>query len=521
MLEPTPALSRALEIARQWARWQRSAQIQPTHLLQGLLHEDEGRPWQLLMQTGLDPQLIRDYLPDVTNYCTQSEPIPGEALEEILARAHELARIVAEEGSVATEHVLLALLETDAGLRQTLESKGLQFSQLEAEVCSHGPPVQLDIPLRLDEPVDLDVGQIGQLPHKPSDILTTARVLDANANRAREALRVLEDYCRFVNNDGFLSGQCKSLRHDLASVLSGLPSHWLLQARDTEGDVGTAITVPGEMERGDLAEVLGAGCKRLQESLRSLEEYGKLLNTDMAGKMEALRYRAYTLERALLLCTNSRLRLETARLCVLVSSDLCRMTLASTVEAAAAGGAQVIQLREKNVDDRTLLERAREVRRATREAGALFILNDRPDLARLVDADGVHLGQGDLPLREARLIVGPDAVIGVSTHNLSQLRQAVLDGASYVGIGPAYPSPTKHITELAGLDFLGQAAAETSLPAFAIGGITADNVSAVIAAGAHRVAVCAAVCRAHDPRAATADILERMKDKEGRMKDEG
>jgi thiamine-phosphate pyrophosphorylase len=511
MLEPTPAVMRAVDVAKLWARWQQCAQILPAHLLQGLLHEDEGRPWQLLMQTGLDPQLIRDYLPDVINHSAEGEPIPGEALEAVLARARELARMLAEEGSVATEHMLLALLETDAGLRQTLESRGLQFNQLEAAVCAHGPPVQLDEPLRLDDPVYLDVGQIGHVAHKPVGIHCTARILDANANRAREALRVLEDYCRFVQNDGFLSGQCKSLRHDLAGVLTALPSHWLLQARDTEGDVGTSISVPGEMERGDLPEVLEAGCKRLQEALRSLEEYGKLLNMDLAAKMEALRYRAYTLERALLLGINARSRLESARLCVLVSSDLCRKSLVATVEAAAAGGAQVIQLREKNLDDRTLMARAREVRQATREAGVLFIFNDRPDLARLVDADGVHLGQGDLPLREARLIMGPDALIGVSTHNLGQLRQAILDGASYVGVGPAYPSSTKQLTELAGLDFVSQAAVESSLPAFAIGGITADNVSDVMAAGARRVAVSAAVCRAHDPRAAAANILERMK----------
>jgi thiamine-phosphate pyrophosphorylase len=510
MLELTPAVTRALEIAKQWARWHRSTQIQAADLLQGLLHEDEGRPWQLLMQNGLDPQLIRDYLPDVINHSELSEAILSEALDEVLSRAREMARIVAEEGSVATEHVLLALLETDAGLRLSLESRGLQFRQLEAAVCAHGPPVSLDVPLQLDDPVDLDFGQIGQLPHKLADVLTTGRILDANANRAREALRVLEDYCRFVQNDGFLSDQLKNLRHDLADVLGALPSNLLLQARDTEGDVGTTITASDEMQRTDLAEVLAASCKRLQEALRSLEEYGKLVSMDLASNLEALRYRTYTLERALLLGTSACSRLEAARLYVLVSSDQCRTSLASTIKAVAAAGAKIIQLREKNVDDRTLLRRAREVRQATREAGVLFILNDRPDLARLVDADGVHLGQNDLPVREARLIVGPDALIGVSTHNLSQLRQAVLDGASYVGVGPAYASTTKHIGELAGLDFISRAAQETSLPAFAIGGITAENVSAVMKAGARRVAVSAAVCLAQDPRSAAAAILEKM-----------
>jgi len=503
MLDLTPAVTRALEIARQWANCQRSARIQPAHLLQGLLHEDEGRPWQLLMQTGLDPQLVRRALPAAADGCSEGEPIPSEALAEILSRADELARSLAGEDSVASEHLLFALLETDAGLRQALECQGLQFTQLEAAVwAALGPPLQLDEPLRLDEPPRRD---------EAADMPATARILDANANRAREALRVLEDYCRFVLDDAFLSGQWKGLRHDLAGALSVLPPHWLLQARDTEGDVGTAITTQAEMNRAGLADVLQAGCKRLQEALRSLEEYGKLLAADLAGKVEGLRYRAYTLERALLLCTSARTRLETAQLCVLVSTDLCRMSLADTVREAAAGGAQVIQLRDKNADDRTLLERARDLRQVTRQAGVLFILNDRPDLARLAEADGVHLGQGDLPVREAQRIIGPDALIGVSTHNLAQLRQAIVDGASYVGVGPAYASSTKQVAELAGLEFVRQAAAETSLPAFAIGGITVDNVAAIVAAGARKVAVSAAVCRADDPRAAAAAILQNVR----------
>src|SRR4051794_10471359 len=104
-------------------------------------------------------------------------------------------------------------------------------------------------------------------------------------------------------------------------------------------------------------------------------------------------------------------------------------------------------MREKDLPDRELLERARQLRQWTRQAGVLFIVNDRPDIARLVEADGVHLGQDDLPVREARRILGPDALVGVSTHNLEQVRQAILDGASYLGVGPTFPSKTKEFRE--------------------------------------------------------------------------
>src|SRR6185436_664210 len=165
-----------------------------------------------------------------------------------------------------------------------------------------------------------------------------------------------------------------------------------------------------------------------------------------------------------------------ARLYVLVTSAACRLSLVGTIKEAALGGAQIIQLREKGIDDRTLLARARDVRKLTRSCGVLFIMNDRPDIARLAEADGVHLGQDDMPVREARRLLGPDAIIGVSTHNLEQVGQAIIDGANYIGVGPTFPSQTKAFDEFAGLEFVREAMAQTSLPAFAIGGIHLENL---------------------------------------------
>src|SRR5690606_2183195 len=135
----------------------------------------------------------------------------------------------------------------------------------------------------------------------------------------------------------------------------------------------------------------------------------------------------------------------------------------------------------------------------TRESGALFIMNDRPDLAVLVDADGVHVGQEELSVREARRIVGPGRLVGVSTHSLEQARLAGEDGADYLGVGPVFPSQTKSFSELAGLDFVRQVAEEIRLPWYAIGGITPENVSDVLAAGATRIAVSQAVCGSPSP----------------------
>jgi len=196
----------------------------------------------------------------------------------------------------------------------------------------------------------------------------------------------------------------------------------------------------------------------------------------------------------------ARERLAGARLYALLTGSQCVATLDWTIAEAAAGGVQIFQLREKAMSDRDLIERARNVRRWTRKAGVLFVVNDRPDIARLVEADGVHLGQDDLPVAAARRIVGPDCLIGVSTHAVKQVRRAVLEGADYLGIGPAFPSKTKSFEHFPGLDFIREATAITSLPAFALGGIDPTTIAQVVAAGARRVAVSSAISTADEPQ---------------------
>jgi thiamine-phosphate pyrophosphorylase len=344
----------------------------------------------------------------------------------------------------------------------------------------------------------------------PAEQLDVFRILDASSNRAREALRVIEDYCRFTLEDAFLTGELKTIRHTLTEALAGLHGQVVLSARDTIQDVGATLTTPQERERYSLVAVAQANLKRLQEALRSLEEFSKLQDSVVAQTLEQLRYRSYTLEKAIILGTTARRRLADARLYLLVTPAQCPGSLEWTVSEAAAGGAQIIQLREKCLPDRALLDLARKVRTCTRKAGVLFIMNDRPDLARLAEADGVHLGQGDLSVHEARRIIGPDALVGVSTHDLQQCRQAVLEGACYLGVGPTFPSTTKTFAQFAGLEFVREVSKETSLPAFVIGGVTLDNLPAAIAAGARRVAVSGSICHSQDPRTVAARFRHQL-----------
>lgn len=193
------------------------------------------------------------------------------------------------------------------------------------------------------------------------------------------------------------------------------------------------------------------------------------------------------------------------RLCVLVCDAVSTLPLARLVSEIVAGGADCIQLREKGIPDSLLLERALICREASGDA--IFVVNDRPDIALLSEADGVHVGQEDLPGREARAVVGPDMLVGISTSRLEELEKAEADGADYLGVGAVFPTGTKDV-EVKGLSYVSAAAARASVPFLAIGGITAENVGEVIAAGANAVAVFGAVVQSRDPRSAA----RRMKD---------
>jgi thiamine-phosphate pyrophosphorylase len=170
----------------------------------------------------------------------------------------------------------------------------------------------------------------------------------------------------------------------------------------------------------------------------------------------------------------------------------------------------MIQLRDKRLDDRDLVDRARTLVRRTQGSRTLCVVNDRADVAAAVGADGVHVGQGDLSVKDARAIVGTQMLIGLSTHSIEQARAAVLDGANYLGAGPTFASRTKSFSDFAGLDYLRAVSSEIQLPTFAIGGITAGNLCSVMAAGVERVAVGSSVVDAPDPGSVTRDLLKML-----------
>ncbi len=330
---------------------------------------------------------------------------------------------------------------------------------------------------------------------------STARMIDASANRAREGLRSLEDVARFVLDDQALCVSIKELRHELSAGVAALPlpPGLLVSSRDTPGDVGVAVSTPTETARADLAGVATAAAKRAGEALRSIEESAKFLG-GTGSAFESVRYRLYDVERRLLVRLAARA--PQWRLCVLISASLCERPWEEVARLAIEGGADCLQLREKSLGGAELLERARRLVSVARAGGAHAIINDRADIALLSGADGVHVGQDDLPVGEARRVLGEGAIVGVSTSNLEQARRAVREGASYCGLGPMFTSTTKPKSELAGIeyarDYLNDPVT-SQIPHLAISGITPDRAAELAGAGVRGVAVSSLVCASAEP----------------------
>jgi len=332
------------------------------------------------------------------------------------------------------------------------------------------------------------------------------RIIDANANRSREALRVMEEAARFLLDDADLTAALKSLRHDLAAALqsiNGLELH-----RDTPGDVGVDLSTRSERDRASAAEVVIAAGKRLSEALRAIEEYGKTIDSAMAQKIERLRYRAYELEKRLIHRFSAGLARQW-RLCVILTAPrkwgVNLQTRGTWAQRILNAQPDCVQLREKGLDDDELLRRARWLVDHASPATTV-IINDRPDIALMSGAHGVHLGQHDLPCAEVRKMVGRQLLIGVSTSRIEEAQQAIEDGADYCGVGPMFASETKQKDVIVGPAYVREYVEWNRLPHLAIGGIAPGNIEALRGAGVRGVAVCGAICNADDPAA----MIEEM-----------
>ena len=329
------------------------------------------------------------------------------------------------------------------------------------------------------------------------------RCLDANINRAVEGLRVLEDTARFYFDHAEISEQCKQLRHELRQISATA----CVADRNTTGDVGTEIQAADENKRARLQDVVLANAKRVQEALRVIEEQQKLLG--LALTAEQLRYYSYQLEKELLQLIPAQ-ALHQERLYVLIDHD----TIDDPVilaEQLAKAEVRLIQYRAKSLSVNEYYERAVQIQNILRD-DQLFIVNDHIEIAAALRADGVHLGQDDVKPAIARQALGPMALIGLSTHNVEQVKQAHQEPIDYIGIGPMFATATKAHEPVQGPELLQATAAAINLPSYAIGGLNNERVVEIKSYLPHGVAVSSVVGQAPDPIAAIAALNELLSD---------
>ena len=333
-----------------------------------------------------------------------------------------------------------------------------------------------------------------------------ARLIDANLDRAREGLRVVEDWCRFGLERDDLVISLKDWRQRLGK----LHREHYKQARSTATDPGAGLDHPAQLDRHSPRQVVEANCGRVQEALRVLEEYGRSVDAPLAAEAAAIRYGLYDLEVTCLKATggNSRRnRLQDCQLCLITAP--CP-DLIERVTAALRSGVAMVQHRCKSGSDRSRLAEAKTLAALCQDHGALLIINDRIDLALAVDADGVHLGQDDLPTEVARGLIGPDRLLGRSTHDLDQVADANREDCDYLGLGPVNTTAVKPERPAIGAELVGQALAITQKPVFAIGGITQANLSQLTAVGCRRVAVIGAIMGSNTPAESSQSLLNSL-----------
>jgi len=340
---------------------------------------------------------------------------------------------------------------------------------------------------------------------------TLLRILDANLNRATEGLRTIEEIMRFGMNSAYWQLELKKLRHAIAEAQRKLPLHDLLQARCSQLDVGADNSIASEQQRLSLGDIQRAAVERVQQALRCLEEFSKPLDVDVATLFSKIRFTAYDIfSRLLTMQASEKVRWSEAKLYVLVDLRREEAAFLDHIRKLAEVGVDVIQLRDKQADASLIIERSRKAMAVLADHPTRLIVNDRVDIALMSQADGVHVGQEDISVTDIRKLSGLLLSIGLSTHSLSQVQQAEELQPDYIGCGPTFASTTKSFERFAGLEFL-QQASQTSLPAFAIGGITLERLPSVLATGIQRVAIAGDIEQAADPYLQAKRYLDVLK----------
>jgi thiamine-phosphate pyrophosphorylase len=342
----------------------------------------------------------------------------------------------------------------------------------------------------------------------------TLRIIDANLNRMGEGLRFLEDIARLMLNDSSLTQQFKDIRHAILETNLNVNTQ-LVQSRDSEADVGINIEAPEQKQARDLPAAVIANSRRVQESLRTIEELAKLPENPLkldSNKFKQSRFKVYTLEQQLLLKLLRRDKLiKLHGLYVVIDTDTLKgRSPVEVTKQVLNGGVKVIQLRDKSSDKKTLLDIALRLKTLCSGHEALFIVNDYLDIALASNADGLHMGLNDLPIGVVRGLLPVDKILGASANTVEEALAHQAAGADYIGAGCIFPTESKQDVIIVGCARIREMKKAVNLPLVAIGGINEKNIEEVVKSGADSVAVISAVLKAASPEAATRFLIKKM-----------
>jgi len=333
-----------------------------------------------------------------------------------------------------------------------------------------------------------------------------AQLIDANLDRAREGLRVMEDWCRFGLKRTDFSIQIKDWRQQL-----GAHHHKIYRkARLTSEDPAMGVSHPLQKNRSTPEDIFIANSSRVQEALRVLEEFTRITDPRLSEVATRIRYETYEIEIKVLNIKEGIDKRQILKDCSLYLVTKNRKGLKEIVLQSLNAGVKIIQYREKFLNDNEKVNQAKELSSLCKKYNSLFIVNDRIDIALAVDADGIHLGQEDMPTKIARKLLGYEKIIGRSTHCLKDIKKAEEEGCDYIGIGAIFPSETKTKLNPIGIDYLKKGLNQTLLPAFAIGGINSSNINKLNQINNLRIAVSDAIINSSDPFSQTEELFKSL-----------
>jgi len=341
---------------------------------------------------------------------------------------------------------------------------------------------------------------------KDAEDLRIYQIIDAKLDRAREGLRVLEDWARFGLGKEKYVEKIKNFRQ----ILGKNHLEVYKQSRNHIKDKCKGLTHQEQFNRKTSEQIISSNSARVQEALRVIEEFSRLQNHELSKIASEIRYEIYTIEIELLNYSKFKKSEE-----ILIENDLYVITdqkdnLLEIIEEILIAGVRIIQHRFKTGTDQDYLQEAIQIKNLCKRYNSLFIVNDRLDIALASNADGIHLGQDDLDLKTARKLLGYSKIVGISANNAIDISNALKEGCDYIGIGPVFETTTKKNKIPLGIENIKTLTRDLNIPWFAIGGIKSNNISYLKRNGFNKVALVSEFMNSEDPKEDAMMILKKL-----------